>query len=58
MTTKVTTRDGKYLGEPYHTEIIEAVHNGFDSVTFGDNRANIVSVYSTDEYKMIVVEVV
>jgi hypothetical protein len=58
MKTKVITRENKHLLEPYYSEIVDAVHNGLDTVLFDDKRVNVVSVYTTDGDKTIVVEVV
>ena len=57
MKTKVITTENKHLDEPYYTEIVDAVHNGLDTVTFGEKRVNIVSVYTADDMRVIVVEV-
>jgi len=56
MKTKEQTTENKHLAEPYYSEIVDAVHNGLDTVTFGEKMVNIVSVYTADDMRVIVVE--
>ena len=58
MKIKVITTENKHLDEPYYSEIVDAVHNGLDTVTFEPYTVNIVSVYTADDMRVIVVDMI
>jgi hypothetical protein len=57
MKIKIITQENKPIDEPYYSEIVDAVHNGLDTVTLEPYTVNIVSVYTADDMRVIVVEV-